>query len=230
MNRAKSQLKTYCIALLMLATAFAAWAMHPRTLMSDQRSKVSLAELIPTKFGDWKELPQSGRQIVNPQQTAILDEIYSETLSRVYAHSSGAIVMLSLAYGANQSRDLQIHRPEVCYSAQGFQIISTQKTSLPISTGDIPAMQLVAKLGQRNEPITYWVRIGEKVVRGNLEQGFARMQYGLSGVVADGILFRVSSIGTDNTKAYASQQQFIDDLLNSVPTSTRAYLLGQANN
>jgi EpsI family protein len=138
--------------------------------------------------------------------------------------------MLSLAYGANQSRDLQIHRPEVCYSAQGFQIISTQKTSLPISTGDIPAMQLVAKLGQRNEPITYWVRIGENVVRGNLEQGFARMQYGLSGVVADGILFRVSSIGTDNTKAYASQQQFIDDLLNSVPTSTRAYLLGQANN
>lgn len=230
MNRAKSQLKTYCIAMLMLVAAFAAWAMHPRTLMSDQRSKVSLAELIPTKFGDWKELPQSGRQIVNPQQTAILDEIYSETLSRVYAHSSGAVVMLSLAYGANQSRDLQIHRPEVCYSAQGFQIISTNKTSLQTSTGDIPAMQLVAKLGQRNEPITYWVRIGEKVVRGNLEQGFARMQYGLNGVVADGILFRISSISPDNAKAYANQKRFIDDLLSSVPTSTRAYLLGQANN
>lgn len=222
----KSNFIGVALGLLMLGAAVAAWAMHPRTLMSEQRASTSLATLIPTNFGDWKELPQSGRQIVNPQQTAILDEIYSETLSRVYVNSSGSVIMLSLAYGANQSRDLQIHRPEVCYSAQGFQIISTNKTSLPTSAGDIPAMQLVAKLGQRNEPITYWVRIGEKVVRGNLEQGFARMQYGLNGVVADGILFRVSSIATDNTQAYTTQQQFIGDLLKSVPADTRAYLLG----
>lgn len=229
MRHTKSNILGYVLGLLMLSAALAAWAMHPRTLMSDQRPQTTLANLIPTTFGDWKELPQSGRQVVNPQQTAILDEIYSETLSRVYVNSSGAVIMLSLAYGANQSRDLQIHRPEVCYSAQGFQIISTNKTSLSTGVGDVPAMQLVAKLGQRNEPITYWVRIGEKVVRGNLEQGFARMQYGLNGVVADGILFRVSSIATDNTQAYASQKQFIDDLLKSVPADTRSYLLGNSN-
>ena len=97
MNRSQSQFKTYGVGLLMLIAAFAAWAMHPRILMSEQRNKVSLAELIPTGFGEWKELPQSGRQIVNPQQTAVLDEIYSETLSRAYVHPSGAIVMLSLA-------------------------------------------------------------------------------------------------------------------------------------
>jgi EpsI family protein len=230
MNRAQSLLKTYCIAFLMLATAFAAWAMHPRTLMSDQRSKVSLAELIPTKFGDWTELPQSGRQIVNPQQAAILDQIYSETLSRVYANSSGSVIMLSLAYGANQSRDLQIHRPEVCYSAQGFQIVNSNKTRLQINGGGIPAMQLIAKLGQRNEPITYWVRIGEKVVRGNIEQGLARLGYGLNGVVADGILFRVSSISANPAQAYAAQLKFIDDLLNATSPSTRTYLLGQLEN
>jgi hypothetical protein len=66
------------------------------------------------------------------------------------------------------------------------------------------------------------------VVRGNLEQGFARMQYGLNGVVADGILFRISSISPDNAKAYANQKQFIDDLLNSVPADTKSYLLGDA--
>ncbi len=222
----KSNFIGFTLGLLMLGTALAAWAMHPRTLMSEQRAKTPLATLIPASFGDWKELPQSGRQIVNPQQTAILEEIYSETLSRVYVNSNGATIMLSLAYGANQSRDLQIHRPEVCYSAQGFQIISTNKTSLTTTSGSVPAMQLVAKLGQRNEPITYWVRIGEKVVRGNLEQGFARMQYGLNGVVADGILFRVSSISSDNSKAYATQQQFINDLLKAVPADTRSYLLG----
>lgn len=223
-----NQSKSWVLALCMLGTAVAAWALTPQTLMSDQRAKVTLADLIPTAFGDWKELPQSGRQIVNPQQTAILDEIYSETLSRVYVNTSGATIMLSLAYGANQSRDLQIHRPEVCYSAQGFQILGTEKTNIATSVGSVPAMHVVAKLGQRNEPITYWVRIGEKVVRGNLEQGFARLGYGLGGVVADGILFRVSSISADNDKAYATQKQFIDDLLNSVPADTKAYLLGDA--
>jgi EpsI family protein len=87
-------------------------------------------------------------------------------------------------------------------------------------------MNLVAKLGQRNEPVTYWVRIGEKVVRGNLEQGFARLGYGLSGVVADGVLFRVSSISNQSDRAYALQKQFINDLLASVPANTKSYLLG----
>ena len=45
-------------------------------------------------------------------------------------------------------------------------------------------------------------------------------------MVADGILFRVSSISGENDKAYAIQKQFIDDLLNSVPADTKAYLLG----
>jgi len=157
----------------------------------------------------------------------MLEELYSETLSRVYVNAKGSAVMLSLAYGANQSRDLQIHRPEVCYSAQGFQLLNSAKTNLLTVAGIVPAMQLVAKQSQRIEPITYWVRIGEKVVRGNLEQGFARVGYGLRGVVADGILFRVSSISTDTKDAYVTQKQFIDDLLRAVPASTKNYLLGK---
>lgn len=226
MKSKQSNLVGYVLGLMMLVAAVAAWALQPRIMMSEQRSNAGLATLIPVAFGDWKELPQTSGQIVNPQQEAILDEIYSETLSRVYVNSNGATIMLSLAYGANQSRDLQIHRPEVCYSAQGFQVISTNKVNLTTNSGDIPAMQLVAKQGQRNESITYWVRIGEKVVRGNLEQGFARLQYGLNGVVADGILFRVSSISQNSPAAYAIQKQFIDDLLRAVPADTRSYLLG----
>lgn len=223
----QKHIKSWALATLMLVCALVGWVLQPRTLMADQHAKVTLAQLIPTEFGDWKELPQTSRQIVNPQQTAILDEIYSETLSRVYANANGATIMLSLAYGANQSRDLQIHRPEVCYAAQGFQIVGTDKTSISTSAGDIPAMHLVAKLGQRNEPITYWVRIGDKVVRGNLEQGFARLGYGLNGMVADGILFRVSSISAETSNAFTTQSRFINDLLKAVPEPTKSYLLGK---
>jgi EpsI family protein len=222
----KAKTTPWIMAVLMLVAAATAWVVHPRVLMSDQREKIPLTQLIPESFADWKEIKQSSRQIVNPQQTAILDEIYSETLARAYINSAGIVVMLSVAYGANQSRDLQIHRPEVCYSAQGFQIISTQKTSVPTGLGSIPAMQVIARQGQRNEPITYWVRIGEKVVRGNIEQGLARLGYGLNGVIADGVLFRVSTISADTTQAYMTQQKFIDELLSASPANTKTYLLG----
>jgi EpsI family protein len=136
---------------------------------------------------------------------------------------------LSIAYGENQSRDLQIHRPEVCYSAQGFRIASVQKAFVQTSTVAIPALRLVATLGNRNEPITYWVRIGETLVRGNLEQGIARLSYGLSGYVPDGVLFRVSSITQTNSEGYEIQQAFINELLTAVPSNTKAYLLGNGH-
>jgi EpsI family protein len=216
----------WTLALLMVATAAIAWAMVPRIYMSQQRPKTAIDQWIPLAFGDWKEVPQGGRQVVNPQQAALLEDIYSQTLSRTYVNTQGASVMLSLAYGANQSRDMQINRPEVCYAAQGFQILSAEKVKLESDRGSIPAMHLVTKQGPRNEPLTYWVRIGEKVVRGNIEQGLARLGYGLGGVMADGILFRVSSIANEPLNAFATQKQFIDDLLKAVPPDTKAYLLG----
>lgn len=213
---------------LMLGSAALATAIHPRTSMADQREKADFSTLIPRQFGDWRELEQSTRQIVNPQQTAELEKLYSQTLSRAYIHKDGSVIMLSIAYGADQTRDLQIHRPEVCYAAQGFQIITSNKVTLPNATNPIPVMQLVAKQGARNEPITYWVRIGEKTVRGNLEQGFSRLYYGLNGIIADGLLFRVSSISGDVKEAYTVQEQFIADLLKNLPETTKSQLLGKA--
>jgi len=173
-------------------------------------------------------LKQSSRQIVNPQQTAELTKLYSQTLSRSYINTEGAMVMLSVAYGVDQSRDLQIHRPEVCYSAQGFQLLSTEKSTVEVANKSIPAMHIVAKLGQRNEPITYWVRIGEKIVRGNLEQGFARLGYGLSGKVADGLLFRISSIDDVPTRSFELQSNFVRELAAAVSVDQRRYIFGSS--
>ena len=222
----KQTIKSWLLLALMLASAALAWAIHPHISMAQSREYKDISSMIPSQFGEWQELKQSNRQIVNPQQTADLQKLYSETFSRSYVNSAGAIIMLSIAYGKDQSRDLQIHRPEVCYSAQGFQIVSTEKTTVNYADGDIPAMHIVAQQGQRNEPITYWVRIGEKVVRGNLEQGFARLGYGLSGYISDGILFRVSTISKDNNSAFEIQDYFIKDLLKNTNIQTKKYLVG----
>jgi EpsI family protein len=221
-----SQFTNWALLGLILVCATLGHLLRPTTWMADQRVPLEMNQRIPPEFGDWREVPQSKNQIVNPQLATQLQEIYTATLSRSYVNSSGAVVMLSIAYGANQSRDLQVHRPEVCYSSQGFQILSTEKAQLQLPENSIPSMRIVAKMGARNEPITYWVRIGEKVVRGNVEQGLARVGYGLKGYVPDGLLFRVSSISSNTQEAFELQQQFVQDLMTALPAQSKDYLMG----
>jgi Protein of unknown function (DUF3485) len=52
------------------------------------------------------------------------------------------------------------------------------------------------------------------------------MQYALEGQIADGLLFRVSSIDPNLPRAYAAQQQFIADLMASVSPDDRLRLAG----
>lgn len=135
--------------------------------------------------------------------------------------------MLSIAYGGNQSREFQVHRPETCYAAQGFKIDTMVKGTLSTTSGDIPVMRMVANQGERHEPITYWVKIGQKLLRGNLEQGFARLEYGLQGKIPDGLLFRVSSLSTNREEAYRQQGVFVNELLNAVAPTEKFKLIGK---
>jgi len=213
-----------CVA--MLGSVAATKALTPTTALSTHQEKIDLDKLIPQQFGDWKLDPNLAAAVVNPDVLNSLNEIYSQTLSRTYINRQGERVMLSIAYGDNQSRQLQVHRPEVCYSAQGFGVSQLEKQVLQTSIGEIPVMRLVAQQGTRVEPITYWVLIGHTVVRGNVEQGMARLRYGLSGFIADGLLFRVSTISGDKQSAYATQQAFVSALMTSVPGTQRPRLVG----
>ena len=216
----------FLLALMVVASVLAI-ALKPTIRMADSGPKINLESLIPKQFGQWKIDETISNGIVNPEVANQLDIIYNQTLSRTYRNENGQLVMLSIAYGGNQSRDFQVHRPETCYAAQGFKIESKVKGLLSSPAGDIPVMRIVANQGQRVEPITYWIRIGEKPLRGNLEQGFARLFYGLQGKVADGLLFRVSSLSNNSVEAYNIQTDFVGELLNAVPTAERPKLIGK---
>ncbi|HRE19094.1 MAG TPA: EpsI family protein, partial [Rhodocyclaceae bacterium] len=90
----------------------------------------------------------------------------------------------------------------------------------------IPAMRLETHLTTRSEPVTYWIRVGSKLVRGNIELGLARVSYGVQGEIADGLLFRVSSIDSDASNAYRQQEKFIEDLIAAMPPEDRSAVLG----
>ena len=221
-------LRFYLIGLSMLATSGFALMLTPKLPPANKVAKFQLDTLIPQQFGDWKMDQTLTPIMVNPDVKAELATLYSQTLSRTYHNSRGEQVMLSIAYGSDQSHLTQVHRPEVCYSAQGFQIGKMRKEIINVAGMQLPVMKLVATEGQRQEPIIYWVKIGDTPVRGNLEQGFARLRYGLTGTVPSGLVFRVSAISADPRRSFSIQEQFVKDLLGSLSPEQRVELTGVA--
>lgn len=220
------RVKAVVAAVLMLFTFVGAQAWRPTVHIADSRPKVDLERLFPTSFGDWTLDRSMPVQLVSPDLQAALNAIYNQTLSRTYINAAGERVMLSVAYGGDQSDGSRAHLPEVCYPAQGFQILSKQATTLSMGGSPLPAVHLVAKLGGRVEPITYWVVVGDKIALTYYDQKFAQIGYGVRGLIPDGMLVRVSTIDTDPARAYRLQTGFISDLLQAIPEQKRAVIVG----
>jgi EpsI family protein len=53
-----------------------------------------------------------------------------------------------------------------------------------------------------------------------------QLKYGLTGKIPDGLLFRISSIQSDDAKAYQSQDAFTRDLLKAMSPSGRQRIIG----
>jgi EpsI family protein len=76
-------------------------------------------------FGEWHEEANLLAQVINPQ---------------------GYRIMLSIAYGKNQSDALQLHKPEICYPAQGFTLLAKQNTPLDLLGKPIAAIAAIAPM------------------------------------------------------------------------------------
>lgn len=216
------------LAALMFVAAALAVALRPTVRLADQGPKINLAEMIPKQFADWRIDPSIAPISVSPDVQEKLDAIYAETLERTYINSKGQRIMLSIAYGGDQSSDkTQVHRPEYCYGAQGFKLSEVFENSLVTPQGQLPVRRLLATQGNRNEPITYWITIDDKVTLPGLGRKIMQLRYGLTGKVPDGLLFRVSSIDRNKINAYQLQDQFVSDLLASVGDADRVRLAGR---
>lgn len=213
------------IGLIMLAAAGLVLALTPQKV-ADKGPKINLEAMIPQQFGEWRLQKTIAPRIVSPEAKALLDKTYNQMLTRNYINSKGEQIMLSIAYGDDQSRSMQVHLPESCYVAQGFQIRSMSKDFIDFSGSKLPVMKLVATYGHRIEPITYWVMTGDSAVRGRWEQELARLKYGLTGKIPPGILIRVSTISANEWRSYRTEEQFVRDMLGAVPTQYRKVLAG----
>lgn len=216
--------------LLMVAAAAAAVVLRPTQYMADMRPKIELETLFPAVAGDWKVDTRGPVQLISPTQEALISKIYSQTLSRVYVNRAGQRIMLSVAYGGDQSDATRAHRPEVCYPAQGFQIKSSRIVKLDVGDRVVSARLLESQLNARYEPVTYWLAIADITTTSATDQKLAQIRYGLRGLIPDGMLVRVSSIDQDTERAYKNQLEFIRALASAVDRDNRARIFGASPN
>lgn len=216
------------VAGLMVASFAGAAAWRPTAHLADQRPKVDLEAMFPKAFGEWRVDDRMPVQLISPDTQAVLDKIYNQTLSRTYVNPKGDRIMLSVAYGGDQSDGTRAHRPEVCYPAQGFQITARSRSEIDLDGYRLRVQRLVSKLGARNEPISYWITVGERITLSGPEQKLAQLSYSMRGVIPDGMLVRVSSIDEDAARAYGRHGAFIDAMAKALPQGARSQVIGKA--
>jgi EpsI family protein len=223
-------LASVVLGVAMAGTTALTGALTPTRKVADARADFSLDAMIPKSFAGWTVDTSVVPLTPDPTQKELIAALYDQTLSRTYVNAQGQRVMLSIAYGGDQSKQLQLHLPEVCYVAQGFDMVKDRRDELATGFGKVPVKRLVARQNARNEPITYWITIGDKAVESGLDQKMQRFMYGLSGRIPDGMLVRVSTIEADEANAWKVQDRFVNQLLGAVGPQARARLMGEGPN
>jgi EpsI family protein len=215
------------VAMLMGFSSWFGGHAQPHTLMADLHPRAPLPEVLPAAFGDWRVDDTSTNIELPPDVAAQVKAIYTEVADRVYVNGKGERIMLTIAYGRDQSDGFKVHRPEVCYAAQGFTVSSPRDAEFALGDRSIAVKQVDTQLGARQEPVTYWMVIGDHVVNTASRHKLQQIRYALDGLIADGLLVRVSSISSEPDAAYAMQAAFVREWRMNVPTSQRSRLFGQ---
>lgn len=213
------------LALMLAAAGAGAW-LKPARLAADAAGRIQLERIIPSSFAGWRIDPDEVPIPLPPDLRAALDRTYDQVLERTYVDRQGHRVMLSVDY-ARHSERYNLHRPEVCYPAQGFEV-EQEPVPVRLATrgGIIDGTRLVARRAERHEPITYWAVVGAEQTHFGLRERLLEMRYGFGGIVPDGLLVRVSTIGAVPAGEFAVQEAFIDDLVAALGPTDRAVLLG----
>lgn len=206
-----------------VATRFA----RPTRRLTDEQGSLELETVFPTQFGEWQIDNRMPVQLVSPDLAQFIARIYTATLSRVYVNRRGDRIMLSVAYGGDQSDATRAHRPEVCYPAQGFEISADGVGQVDTAAGALRVRRLVARATGRTEPITYWVVVGTRTALSGTEQKLAQLHYGLRGQIPDGLLVRVSSLSIDVPGAHRVHERFINQLSHALAPEVQARVMGE---
>jgi EpsI family protein len=228
-----NRIQVVLASIALIGSAVLAEVLAPSELMARTSASLSLEQLIPKQFGTWTLVPEI-RPVTPADPEGYVDpdphsaRIYSQEVGRGYSDGRGNVVMLLVAYGPVQNYRLKAHRPEMCYTAAGFRISDKTGTAISYREGAAPIRmtRLTAERESRFEPISYWMRVGNDIANGVVDRQLIRLKYGLRGIIPDGALIRVSTIGLPREASFKLQDQFIRDLLAAIPPQELKFFTG----
>lgn len=191
-----------------------------------------LDRLVPPSVGSWRYVPNAMEQVTAIATDTNTDQPYDEVLMRTYVRPDGAAVMLTLAYGKNQRQEVKIHRPELCYPAQGMKVRALKPTTFDgiqseVAHAPITGKRMVAQGHSFQEVVSYWIRIGDSYSSSAWQTRWNIMQEGLKGRMTDGILVRVSQRvhpSDDPSRHYDVQEDFLKQLVATLDPQGRDLL------
>ena len=216
---------TAAAVLMMGCSWFGNWA-KPTISMAELHSRAPLSILFPDQIGDWRIDSTTTNVPLSPDVAAQIQAIYTEVADRTYVNNKNQRMMVTVAYGRDQSDGFKVHRPEVCYAAQGFTVGPAVDATLDLGLRAIDVKHVDTTKGQRMEPVMYWVVIGDKVVNTPMRHKYQQIKYAIDGVIADGLLVRVSTISGNSTLAYEEQAAFVRQWIAATPMSQQPRLFG----
>lgn len=226
----KFKLRTITIGVALVSAALLAYLATPR--LKEDTASVEIEANTPAVVGQWRQLPNASIQVGLSTASEDINQPYDQTVMKTFTDGDGHVIYLALAWGRHQRQEVKIHRPELCYPAQGLAVESIKSITFPLTapgqTSLIPGKRLItSKGGGQVELVSYWIRIGSSYSSSAWQTRLHIMQEGLAGKVTDGILVRVSQrVARDqNFEAeFARQEQFIAELYKASPAQLQHIL------
>ncbi len=210
------------------AAASLAHALTPRRHMS-LMGRTPLEQMIPQHFGGWRLQP--GATAAPEREDSLAQQLYDQIVTRQYLDAAALPVTLLCAHGPVQTDALQLHRPEVCYPAFGYDLTDDQSEVVHFpSQMMLPIRRFTARKGGVHTQVSYWVRIGEDTPASAMAQRIAIIRAAMAGVIGDGMLVRLSTMLPDNIDAAALHHRFLFEWVSAILPQHRAAFIGARAN
>jgi len=218
-------------ALVLLAAMGGASALamiaRPEPAAQGAQGPIDLDTLFPQQFDGWR-VDEATRGFVRPAlREGRRYGIYDQVLERIFVGADGQHVMLSVAFGGEQSASLQLHRPEVCYRANGYQVRGVHGETVSLAGVPVQVTSLEAEMPGRAEPVTYWTVLGGEVVSDSSGFRWRRLIFAARRQSLDGMVVRISTIDSDSVAAFELHRRFADSMLRAMTPAGRARVIGR---
>lgn len=224
----KISVKNFGIFLLIVTAAVCTYFLKPTRYFADAYPRATLASEIPIQIGHWKRLEINVAPVVDPTRQKVINYLYSETLSASYVNDQKQLIMLSLAYGKDQSDGREVHKPELCYPAQGFTILDQRDEMVDIDSHHrIRVKYMKTQNGERIEPLIYWTTAGDYLYQSKIQKKLIALKhYSPIKLIPDGMVLRVSTIEPDGILALDNMSNFVKNWHASMPAAQKKRYFG----